>query len=228
MNKIPGVTAFLPCRKGSQRVPNKNTRPIGSFEKGLLQIKLNQLLNTPSISRIIVSTDDEDIIKYVCDLEEDRLEWSRRPSYLASSHTDLRDLIYHASELIHSGTILWTHVTSPFVNEDTYEKAINAFFEGVFTSKFDSLCSVTEFRSFAVFKGDGVNFDLNSGEWPATQDLDPIMLINSAIFIADREFYVDKRRVGKKVLMHRMSELESIDVDWPSDFELVTKLLTVY
>ena len=34
---------FLPCRKGSERVPQKNTRTFAGVVGGLLWIKLNEL-----------------------------------------------------------------------------------------------------------------------------------------------------------------------------------------
>ena len=44
---------FLPCRKGSQRVPNKNTRPFAGVDGGLLRIKLEELLKAKLIDKII-------------------------------------------------------------------------------------------------------------------------------------------------------------------------------
>ena len=55
------VNVFLPCRRGSQRVPHKNTKPIGRFANGLLELKLLQLSSTREIDRIFVSSDDEKV-----------------------------------------------------------------------------------------------------------------------------------------------------------------------
>ena len=38
------ISFFIPIRKGSKRVINKNTRPILHFKKGLTEIKVRQLL----------------------------------------------------------------------------------------------------------------------------------------------------------------------------------------
>ncbi len=40
------IDVFLPCRKQSSRVKNKNTRKFANINLGLLEIKLNQLLKT--------------------------------------------------------------------------------------------------------------------------------------------------------------------------------------
>ena len=53
------VAFFLPTRKGSERVPNKNTRPFAGIEGGLLENKIKQLLATNQLDEIILSTNDE-------------------------------------------------------------------------------------------------------------------------------------------------------------------------
>ena len=41
------LTLFLPCRRGSERVANKNTRPFADHPGGLLGVKLDQLEALP-------------------------------------------------------------------------------------------------------------------------------------------------------------------------------------
>jgi len=57
------ISCFLPCRKGSERVPRKNTKPFASFHNGLIQIKLKQLLACKLIDNIFVSSDDDEILR---------------------------------------------------------------------------------------------------------------------------------------------------------------------
>ena len=38
------ITAFIPCRAGSERIAKKNTKLFAGKEGGLLAIKLEQLL----------------------------------------------------------------------------------------------------------------------------------------------------------------------------------------
>ena len=57
------VAFFLPARKGSQRVKNKNTRTFAGIEGGLLANKLRQLIATERIDEIILSTNDEECLR---------------------------------------------------------------------------------------------------------------------------------------------------------------------
>lgn len=47
------VAFFLPTRKGSERVKNKNTRPFAGDEGGLVEIKIKQLFATKHIDEIL-------------------------------------------------------------------------------------------------------------------------------------------------------------------------------
>ena len=53
------IAFFLPTRKGSERVKNKNTRPFAGIEGGLIENKIRQLLCCEKIDEIILSTNDE-------------------------------------------------------------------------------------------------------------------------------------------------------------------------
>ena len=90
----PKVAFFLPTRKGSERVKNKNTRPFAGIEGGLIENKLRQLIKTNLIDEIILSTNDEQCMavagKYTSDK---RLRIVPRPESLCLSSTNLQDLI---------------------------------------------------------------------------------------------------------------------------------------
>lgn len=50
------IAFFLPTRKGSERVKNKNTRPFADIEGGLVENKIKQLLSTKHIDEILFSS----------------------------------------------------------------------------------------------------------------------------------------------------------------------------
>ena len=47
------ITVFIPCRAGSERVPEKNTRSFAGLDGGLLKIKLDQILRIKLVDKII-------------------------------------------------------------------------------------------------------------------------------------------------------------------------------
>ena len=58
------INVFLPCRKKSSRVKNKNTKKFADINFGLLEIKLEQLLRSKLINKIYISTNDKKNINY--------------------------------------------------------------------------------------------------------------------------------------------------------------------
>jgi N-acylneuraminate cytidylyltransferase len=217
------MTVFLPTRKGSERVSNKNTRPFASFKNGLLELKLRQLLDVKLIDEIILSTNDEYSIEIGIGFSkiDDRVKVIVRPDTLASSATDLVDLVRYVPGICSNQHILWTHVTSPFVTADNYDAAIQVYFLQL-EAGFDSLMSVKRFQNFlwSKDKKDIINRKDNK-KWPRTQDLEELYEVDSAVFIAGKDVYTNESdRIGKNPFLFVQEGLQSFDVDWQEDFEL--------
>lgn len=212
------LTCFLPCRKGSERVKRKNIKPFAGIEYGLIQIKLDQLLSVDSIDEIILSTNDDEILSYAKGLNESRIILHQRIEDLSSSATSTDSLVAHALELITEGDILWTHVTSPFINTKQYEEIIKSYYQSLLEG-YDSLMTTTELYSFLWQNEKPLNYDRNIEKWPRTQTLKPIHEINSGAFIASTNIYRQCcDRIGKKPLLYPLDKLVSHDIDWPEDF----------
>ena len=215
---------FLPCRKGSQRVPNKNTRPFAGIEGGLLRIKLEQLLACKQIDKIYLSSDDEVVLNIGRAMNNDRIVIDKRPDYLCQSSTSTDDVVKYVPELIkEDATIIWTHVTSPFLKVETYDDMLDMYYNHL--PEHDSLMSVNELRTFIWNKDGAINYDREVEKWPRTQTLEPWYEINSGVFIADRSIYMQLQdRVGKHPFLYPTSKMESYDIDWPEDFEFAELL----
>lgn len=216
------IAVFLPTRKGSQRVPDKNTRNFAGFDGGLLELKIEQLLHL-DVDEIILSTNDEKSIEVASQFlfENDKLKIDRRPDHLGSSNTNLSDLINYVPGITSCEHILWTHVTSPMVDTAIYNLSIQKYLN-LKGKGFDSLVSVTPFQNFlwSKDKNDIIN-RIGNKRWPRTQDLKILHEINSAIFIAPRSIYTnDNDRVGKNPYLFEMNKIQSLDVDWEEDFNI--------
>lgn len=213
------ITAFLPCRAGSQRVPHKNTRTFAEVEGGLLRIKLEQLINCTEIDSILLSTNDEEVIKIGESLSNSKIQIDRRPEYLATSATSTDDLVKYVPEVIESGVVLWTHVTSPFIDSSLYTKAIKKYKNVLETKEYDSLMSVMPLRTFIWNKSGAVNYDRNQEKWPRTQTIEPLFEVDSGMFIADITVYKDlEDRIGQNPFLFENDDVAAFDIDWESDF----------
>lgn len=213
------ISVFLPCRAGSERVPHKNTRTFAGIEGGLLKIKLQQLIACNAIDTIVLSTNDEEVIQLAETLSSDKIKIDRRPEHLATSSTSTDDLVKYVPTIISEGAVLWTHVTSPFIDGKIYEEAINVYKDALSKGENDSLMSVTALRTFIWNKEGAVNYDRNKEKWPRTQTIEPLYEINSGIFLADIDIYRNLQdRIGQKPFLFENNDIDSFDIDWEEDF----------
>lgn len=213
------ISVFLPCRAGSERVPHKNTRTFAGIEGGLLKIKLQQLIACNAIDTIVLSTNDEEVIQLAETVSSDKIKIDKRPEHLATSNTSTDDLVKYVPSIISEGAVLWTHVTSPFIDGKIYEEAINTYKEVLSKGENDSLMSVTALRTFIWNKEGAINYDRNKEKWPRTQTIEPLYEINSGIFLADIDIYKNLQdRIGKKPFLFENNDIDSFDIDWEEDF----------
>lgn len=218
------ITAFLPCRKGSQRIANKNIKPFAEFNHGLIEIKLKQLLVVDEIDSIILSTNDEAIIAFAAALDNKKIKIHKRKDILGGSETSTDAVISHASELIEEGHILWTHVTSPFFSNRHYQQAIDLYLKAL-NEGYDSLMSVSVIHGFLWNKDHPINYDRSKEKWPRTQTIDPIYEINSAIFINSSENYKKLNdRIGLRPYLLETEKITGFDIDWPEDFVIAESI----
>ncbi|UZD66646.1 cytidylyltransferase domain-containing protein [Marinobacter sp. AN1] len=206
-------------------MPRKNIRPIAGRQFGLLEIKLRQLLACRQIDQVLLSTNDPDIIRYAKTVNDERLVIRERDDALAASSTSTDQLIEYAGGQIPDGDILWTHVTSPFLNAEAYDQMIEEYLrrreEG-----YDSLMSVTEIRGFLWDKNGPVNYDRGIEKWPRTQTLEPLYEVNSAVFLAPSEVYRSSGdRIGERPFKYVLDKIQGFDIDWEDDFLIAEAML---
>ena len=219
------VNVFLPCRKGSERVPKKNIKPFAQFQYGLIEIKLKQLIAAQHIHQIYLSTNDEEILNYAASLNEPKIVLHKRAEELSSSQTSTDQLVAHALELIQQGEILWTHVTSPFLTARVYDQIIETYFKEK-QNGYDSLMTTNLIHGFLWNQNGPVNYDRNQEKWPRTQTLEPIHEINSAIFLANAQTYKTlDDRIGNNPYLYPLDKIQGFDIDWEDDFQIAQAIL---
>lgn len=218
---IDDISVFLPIRKGSERVKNKNLRKFAGFDSGLLELKLKQLLDSEYISKIYLSTDYDLDELQLDSLKSLKIQYIERPKQLSESTTNLTDLVKYVPSIVKGENILWTHVTSPFLTGKKYDEIILSYYEKVLDGKYDSLMTVKEYKDFLwdPFKNAIINKKNSKLKWPRTQDLDNLYEVTSGAFLAPKNVYNQfNDRVGKKIYPYKTDKIVSFDVDDEDDF----------
>ena len=224
------ITFFIPIRKGSKRVVNKNFKPLPGYKFGLTEIKIKQIIKFKKLIKknkikkefeFVVSTNCKKTINFL-----KPYKWIRIHKRLNRDAGDdsLDKLIEFVPKICRGKYILWTHVTSPFFDHHDYLKFLNAFFKN---KKHQSAFTADMIQKFLYsVKRGWISHNPEKKKWPRTQDLKPICVINSAAFIANINVYKNNNdRLCNSPLPVVSDPRSSLDVDDYNDFMNLKKKL---
>ena len=213
------VTALMPMKKHSERLPNKNIKLFHG--KPLYQVVLNSLIKSKYIKEIIINTDIESILS-LTDINQ-KVKLVERPENLRGDYIPFFDIIEHDMSQTKTDIFLHTHSTNPILRTKTIDNAILTF---VKNKDYDSLLSVNRLnkRVYSSEKNP-INHDPHD-KLLRTQDLKPVYVDSSCIYIFSRESFrnAGNHRIGHSPLFFEVDEMESIDIDFEKDFILAKKI----
>jgi CMP-N-acetylneuraminic acid synthetase len=215
------VIAILPMKVHSERVPNKNFRLIAG--KPLYVWILENLFKLNFLEKIIINTDANfelfDQFK-----NNKKLILRSRLEHLRGDHVSMNLIIEDDLKHFQADDYLMTHTTNPNLSPKTLNKAYSLFKERD-KNRFDTLFSVTRFQG-RFYREDYSAVNHDPSELIRTQDLPPLFLENSCLYMFSREdFFKHNARIGSKPIMFETPQLESIDIDTESDWLIAESVL---
>jgi CMP-N-acetylneuraminic acid synthetase len=217
------LTALVPIKGESERVPGKNLRDFCG--RPLLCRVLAMLQQTGCIERIVVNTDSDAVAELVAEFGKTCIH--KRPSSLRGHNVSMNRILAHDLELLGEGHYLQTHVTNPLLTGRTVNDAVEIYFSSL--SSYDSLFSVLRHQS-RFFAADQRPLNHDLAVLLNTQDLPPLYEENSCLYIFsyDSFFENNMNRIGKHFLLYPMSKMESLDIDTEDDFHLAQLAYRIY
>ncbi len=214
------ITALVPMRHHSQRVPGKNFRPLDG--RPLYAHILSTLCEVPEITRILVDTDSEEITAGI-KTDFPKVDTVLRPPELRADTVPMNEILMHDTSLVESDFYLQTHSTNPLLKAATISRAIRTLDE--FYPSYDSLFSVTRLQT-RLWDGLGRAINHNPNILLQTQDLPPVYEENSCLYVFTRETLTRKRnRLGDRPYLFEIDADEAWDIDEEIDFKLVDLLI---
>jgi CMP-N-acetylneuraminic acid synthetase len=217
---MPKITALVPMRHHSQRVPGKNFRPLAG--KPLYHHIISTLLSCPEITQVVVDTDSPLIM--------DGLHQSfptvtvlERPQHLRGDAVSMNEVLLYDTSQVDADYYLQTHTTNPLLLPATITRAIHSFLEN--TPEHDSLFSVTR-RQVRLWDQLGRAINHNPAILLQTQDLPPVYEENSCLYIFTRPILFNRlNRLGERPMMFEIDAAEAWDIDDELDFAISEFLL---
>ncbi len=215
------VTAYVPVRKGSQRLKRKHFLPFGPDGRCLLQVKLTALKQVPEVGRIVVMTDSDEAIRMAT---EHKVEWIRREAKFCTSTVDGSTVFEHYAVLLDRGVeeaVMFSPPTAPLIRPETYSRMIQAYFNR--GPRFDSLVSADLIKHHLWTPEAPLNYDYDAS--PNTQDLPDIYMINFGACIINRALQQSLRNaVGRRPAFFALPKDEAVDIDDEQDFRIAQAL----
>jgi CMP-N-acetylneuraminic acid synthetase len=209
------VTALVPMRDQSERVPRKNLRDFNG--RPLYHWVVAALAACPRVAEIVVDTDSAAI---AADLARNfpAVRVLERPEALRGGDVPMNEIIVHDVTVIGAELYLQTHSTNPLLDPATIERAIGRFLDE--RPAIDSLFGVTRLRTrLWDERGHPLNHDPN--RLLRTQDLPPVFEENSCLYLFEAELArLRRNRIGERPALFEIDSEEAWDIDEEIDFAI--------
>lgn len=222
------VCALIPARGGSKGVPRKNIRRVAG--RPLLVHSIEAAREAPSVDRVVVSTDDDEIAAVA---EQHGAEALRRPAEISGDTASSESALLHALDVLRDadgyepGLVVLLQATSPLRRPGDVQNAIDL----LRAEDADSLFSAFRPSPF-IWQVEGgrvvpVNYDPTRR--PRRQDrTDHVLLENGSIYVFKPDVLrATGSRLGGKIVAYEMDALHSFEIDEPSDLALIEALAEV-
>jgi CMP-N-acetylneuraminic acid synthetase len=224
------VLGIIPARGGSKAIPHKNLVPVAG--RPLLAYTADAALASRHLTRVVVSTDDPDIIEAsrVLGLDVPFV----RPSHLAVDEAPMLPVLQHAvAELAREGfptdAVVLLQPTSPFRRAEHIDRAI----ELLDSTEADSVVSVVEVphqyspASLMRLVEGRLQPYLDGPTVTRRQDKPVFYARNGPAVLAVRTSVLDRGSLyGDDCRPMFMSVADSLDIDQPHDLTLANLMLS--
>jgi N-acylneuraminate cytidylyltransferase/CMP-N,N'-diacetyllegionaminic acid synthase len=230
------IVGLITARGGSRGIPRKNIKLLAG--KPLIAWTIEAALASQCLSRVIVSTEDEEIARIA-------REWGAevpfvRPAELAQDHTLGIEPVLHAMQWLDEHEsyrpdyVMLLQPTSPLRTAQDIQEVI-ALAARLDADSVVGICQVKYHPYWTVRMNDdgtlrsfldGPDWDSLQKMFPRRQDLPLAYAENGAIYLVRRQVLLKcKSFYGKKFYGYVMPGERSLDIDTPGDFHLVDLLL---
>ncbi len=216
--------AIVPARGGSKGIKNKNLVLLG--DKPLIYYTIKAALDAKSINKIVVSSDNNEILNYAKSQNVDTL---KRPNELAQDDTTSDKVLLHALEFYKDyENVILLQPTSPLRTSEHIDKAFEIFKN----TNANSLISVCEYdnKILKAFmcdeKGNLKGICNNHYPFMPRQKLPKTYISNGAIYILKtKDFLQNPSFLQSNTKYFLMDEISSLDIDNLEDLEKAKRIL---
>lgn len=202
------TAAFIPIKKRSTRVPNKNFREF--LNNPLYEHFFQKLYPEHPFDSIHINTDSKEVKDCAKEYGFNVID---RPPYLSEDGANGNDLLLYDADQVEVDVYFQLFVTAPLLSPKTIQRAAEQMKSD---SNIDSLFTVNSHNSFFWQNDEPLNYD--PAELPRTQDLEPVVEETTGLYAIERESLLDREcRIGYQPGYVEVDDFEAIDIDEKED-----------
>lgn len=225
MSQLVQTCVFIFARGGSKGVPGKNIKFLG--DKPLIAHSIELAKKCPSVSRVIVSTDSEEIASVAREygaevpfLRPKNLAEDNSPEWLAWQHA-----VTEVMKNDYFDYFVSLPTTSPFRAVDDVEKAISMIQNNVDTDFIISACKSERNPWFNMVKVNEKGFaeiiNKLEGKISRRQDAPESWDVTTVLYVGRPSFILNNTGIfSGKVKLLEIPKERALDIDTPYDFLL--------
>ena len=208
------ITAIIPVRQGSRRIPNKNIKPFAG--SSLLVEKIRQLHKVERINRILVSSDSEAMLEIA--LQEGCLIQHRPVEYCDEQTKTFNEVCHYVAQNTPGDLLVWAPCVCPNCDEKSFNRGLDDYFTYVKNESYDSVVSCRIFKEYLFDEKGPLNY--TPQKHVKSQDLPNWKIIVNGFYIASRDLMMQRSYFyGLNPYLTVLSKIEALDIDTPLDFE---------
>lgn len=225
------MLCVIPVRGGSKGIPGKNRRLVAG--KPLLVWTIEQALAAQPNMDVLVSTDDEPLADIARSAGAE-VPWLR-PAHLAEDTTATEPVVEHAiasytAEGRRPDAVMLLQVTSPVRLEGTLDRAIEQFVASGVDSMVGAVPQTPFLWQYGADEHDQPRAHFTIGARPRRQELDRTQMFyreTGSLYVTKTEIYErEHNRLGGKIGIFEMDDLEGVDIDTELDLSIADHQLT--
>lgn len=224
------ILAVIPARGGSKGIPRKNIHLL--LGKPLIAYSIHAALQSHTIQKTVVSTDDECIARiarhYGAEVP------FLRPPHLSTDTATSVAVVQHAVRYLSdtnenpADIIVCLQPTSPLRSAEDIDQAVTL----CLSTGADSVVSLCPAEHHPYWMKQVVGnrvyplMEVDDEKYPRRQDLPPVYQLNGAIYVTRRKILLEEERLlGANTLAYVMPRERSVDIDTHIDLKLAELIM---
>ena len=232
IDNLMRVLGLIAARGGSKGLPRKNIRLLCG--KPLLEYTAESALSAHRLTRVILTTDDEEIAEVGrgCGLDVPFM----RPAHLAADDTPTLPVVQHAVAWMEAhgeyfDAICQLQPTNPL----RHPEDIDACIESLERSGADAVMTILPMPAeynphWSYFRGQNGELYLCTGEAtpiPRRQELPPSFHREGSVYVTRRDVVMKENSLyGKRVIGHLVDADQTVNIDGPEDWKRAEEILS--